>query len=661
MSIYHFQVQIISHGKGKSSVAAAAYRSGEKLVDERSELIHDYTRKKGVEYTEITAPPNAPEWATNRSKLWNEVEKIEKSSNSQVAREINIALPLDLSKEQQKELIRDYVKENFVSKGMVADIAIHNNNDGNPHAHVMLTVRPFNENGTWGAKAKREYILDKNGEKIKLKREEKLDENGEKIKQQVDFKSRKIDSTDWNKKETMENWREKWATNANKALEKAGCEERIDHRSYKDQGIDQIATIHLGKTSSEMKKNNKYNDRVEINKEIEKLNKEKVIALQEYRELKAKLEDKKINESQKYSNLKPVEKIAIQKVEKMLNEPQTYENSNKELKELITIRQTNTLKLSKIDFEVMTVGRRINNITHNLDKLKMAENEFKELPKNMFGHYKDKNRAETLKSNIKKFNIDLTSDGYVSNADIKLNQEKLDDLQKSSEKLKSNIYKIDQDSDNIKTGVKALQNKEVREFHKSYKEQFPQAKYLKYSDMKAIQAANKLLGKSVSIEEIKATYRKKGERVDNINKELRGIETNGIRLINAKQALSTIGEHKDMAKKWDTKVFGKAKFQEDHRSEKWQYDTAKANLKIYGVKDDFDLRDQERRHESNVNGVQPKIEVEKIATTPHINVLGDALKGLDKALRTAKAQQCQDDLQLTNAFKGKHHNDEREM
>src|SRR5665647_1769875 len=120
MAMYHFQVQVISRGKGKSSVAAAAYRSGEKLEDKRTDLIHDYTKKQGVEYTEIIAPPNAPEWTTDRSKLWNEVEKIEKSKNSQVAREINIALPVELSKEQQKELIREYVKENFVVKGMVA-------------------------------------------------------------------------------------------------------------------------------------------------------------------------------------------------------------------------------------------------------------------------------------------------------------------------------------------------------------------------------------------------------------------------------------------------------------------------------------------------------------------------------------------------------------
>lgn len=646
MAMYHFQVQVISRGKGKSSVAAAAYRSGEKLEDKRADLIHNYTKKQGVEYTEIIAPPNAPEWATDRSKLWNEVEKIEKSKNSQVAREINIALPEELSKEQQKELIREYVKENFVAKGMVADIAIHNKDDGNPHAHVMLTIRPFNEDGTWGAKTKKEYILDKNGEKIK---------------QNKDFKSRKIESTDWNKKETMENWRENWAINANKALEKAGCEEKIDHRSYKDQGIDQIPTIHLGKTSSEMKKKGIYNERVETNKKIEELNREKVIVLQEYRELKDKLEKQKINESQKYSNLKPEEKAAVQKFEKLLNEPQTYENSNKAINKLITIRQDKALELSKMDFEVSTVGRRINSINYNLDKLKIAENEFKELPKNMFGQYKDKNRAQTLKSNIEKFNNNLTSDGYVSNADIKLNQKKLEDLQKSSEELKLNINKIDTASSLIQTGVKALENKELIEFQKEYKAQFPQAKYLKYNDMKAIKTANELMGRPVSIDEIRATHHNRGERIDYINKELKDIENNGKRLLNANACLKTIDSNKYIYDKWDTKIFGKAKFQEEHSNEKWHYDNAVDNLKTYGVKDKLDLRSQESTHEFNLKEVKPKLEIDKTTLTPSINVLNDVLRALDRALRTeSSVQRHQDDLKLTKVFKGKNKDNELE-
>ena len=211
MAIYHFSAQIISRSNGSSAVGSSAYRSGEKLEDERTGLIHDYTRKSGVEYTEILTPENAPEWASERSRLWNEVEKIEKSKNSQLSREINIALPKELSLKEQIKLTREFTQDTFVNKGMVADIAIHDNKKGNPHAHIMLTVRPFNEQGEWGAKSKKEYILNKDGEKIKLK-------SGE-------YKSRKIDTVDWNKKENLEKWREQWAKYANKSLERNGIEE----------------------------------------------------------------------------------------------------------------------------------------------------------------------------------------------------------------------------------------------------------------------------------------------------------------------------------------------------------------------------------------------------------------------------------------------------
>lgn|GEM_PF-2908351 len=231
MAIFHCQFSIISRSQGKSSVGASAYRAGEKLYNERDGMEHDYIKKTGVVYKEILTPDNAPEWAKDRSKLWNEVEKIEKSKNSQLAREVNIALPTELNRGQQIELLKGYIKDNFTSKGMVADLAIHDKADGNPHAHVMLTVRPFEKDGTWGAKAKKEYILD---------------QNGQKIKQGKEFKSKKIETTDWNKKENIEKWREQWANHTNRALEKANVKERIDHRSYQERGIDKVATIHEG-------------------------------------------------------------------------------------------------------------------------------------------------------------------------------------------------------------------------------------------------------------------------------------------------------------------------------------------------------------------------------------------------------------------------------
>ena len=259
MAIYHLCIKIISRGKGKSAVAASAYRSGEKIKNEYDGIVHDFTRKGGIAHTEILLPQNAPQEFSDRRTLWNSVEKIEKSKNSQLAREIEIALPKELNREKQIELVREYVKENFVKAGMCADIALHDKNDGNPHAHILLTMRPFNEDTTWGAKSKKEYILDENGEKVKLK-------NG-------NYKTRKIDTADWNEQEKAEQWRKAWADITNKYLEENSIQEKVDHRSYQRQGIEQIPTIHLGVSASQMEKKGITTDRGNINREIKYQNK----------------------------------------------------------------------------------------------------------------------------------------------------------------------------------------------------------------------------------------------------------------------------------------------------------------------------------------------------------------------------------------------------
>jgi len=259
MAIYHLSIKIISRGKGKSAVAASAYRSGEKIKNEYDGIIHDFTRKGGIAHTEILLPQNAPQEFVNRSVLWNSVEKIEKSKNSQLAREIEIALPKELNREKQIELVREYVKENFVNVGMCADIALHDKNDGNQHAHILLTMRPFNEDTTWGAKSKKEYILDENGEKVKLK-------NG-------NYKTRKIETVDWNEQDKAEEWRKAWADITNKYLEENSIQEKVDHHSYQRQGIEQVPTIHLGVSATQMEKKGITTDRGNINREIKHQNK----------------------------------------------------------------------------------------------------------------------------------------------------------------------------------------------------------------------------------------------------------------------------------------------------------------------------------------------------------------------------------------------------
>jgi len=278
MAIYHLSIKIISRGTGKSAVSAAAYRAGEYIINQYDGKIHDYTRKKGVAYTEILLPENAPEEYFDRSVLWNAVESIEKSSNSQLAREVEFALPAELTQEQNIALAREYVKKTFVDNGMCADICIHNSGDGKPHAHVLLTMRPINENGSWGGKQKKDYILDKTGNKIYDKKKRQ-------------YKCRSIPSTDWNEQTKAEEWREAWAEFANEALKKTKVKVTIDHRSYRRQGLTIKPSIKLGVAAHQMEKRGIRTERGNINREIEVTN-------QKMRELKARIRnlEKWINE-----------------------------------------------------------------------------------------------------------------------------------------------------------------------------------------------------------------------------------------------------------------------------------------------------------------------------------------------------------------------------
>ena len=235
-------------------MAAAAYRSGEKLVNEWDGLTHDYTRKGGVVHVEIMLPSHAPPEFQDRSTLWNSVEQIEKSSTAQLAREIEVALPVELSRAEQLALVRSFVKDNFVDAGMCADFAIHDKGTGNPHAHIMLTIRPIKENGKWGAKCRKVYDLDGQGQRIP-------DGKG-------GWKSHREDTTDWNQRGNAEKWRAAWAAYTNRALEAAGRPERIDHRSYKRQGVDKIPTVHMGPAASQMERRGIQTEKGNINREI---------------------------------------------------------------------------------------------------------------------------------------------------------------------------------------------------------------------------------------------------------------------------------------------------------------------------------------------------------------------------------------------------------
>ena len=211
-----------------------------------------------VVHSEILLPAHAPPAFSDRSTLWNSVELSEKSNNAQLAREVEIALPVELSREEQTRLVREYCFSQFVSKGMIADFNLHDTGSGNPHAHILLTMRPLDERGAWLPKSKKEYVLDENGEKIRLP-------SGR-------YKTRKVDLVDWNNRENAEVWRRAWADLTNEFLAQNNRPERIDHRSHAARGMDELPTVHVGVSATQMEKKGIVTERGELNRNIKAAN-----------------------------------------------------------------------------------------------------------------------------------------------------------------------------------------------------------------------------------------------------------------------------------------------------------------------------------------------------------------------------------------------------
>lgn len=259
MAIYYCHAQIISRSDMRSSVAAAAYRAGERIKDERENKTHDYSKRKDVAYNHVFTPSSAPNWAADRKELWNEVERKEKAVNAQLAREFVIALPLELKPEDQITLAKDFAQY-LANEGMCADLSVHMK-EGNPHAHILCTVRAFN-NEKWAAKSKKVYILDSNGNKQYDKRTKT-------------YKCRKENYTNWNSKEFLLSVRETYEKNVNRALEQANVNVRISCKSLEQQGIDRLPTIHEGYAAREIEKRGGKSDRCEINRQIQHVNRAK--------------------------------------------------------------------------------------------------------------------------------------------------------------------------------------------------------------------------------------------------------------------------------------------------------------------------------------------------------------------------------------------------
>ncbi|MFR8917587.1 MAG: MobQ family relaxase [Oscillospiraceae bacterium] len=299
MAIYHLEAKVVSRGAGRSAVAASAYLSCSRLYNDYDGIQHDYTKKQGLVWQQVFLPEYAPQEWQDREKLWNAVEEVETAKDSRLAREFVVALPIELSREQQIKLLQDFIREQFVPDGMCADAAIHDTDGHNPHAHILLTVRPLDEQGRWQYKTEKEYLCVRNGEERGFTAAEFRTAQNEGWEKQYPYKvgKKKVYMTPsvaeaqglvradkhpkstrygrqnpiserWNSEEQLVAWRAAWADAANCYLERAGFAERIDHRSNAARGLDEQPTIHEGVTARALERKGVIADRCEINRQI---------------------------------------------------------------------------------------------------------------------------------------------------------------------------------------------------------------------------------------------------------------------------------------------------------------------------------------------------------------------------------------------------------
>ena len=293
------EAKVISRGTGRSAVAAAAYMSCSRIYNDYDGVQHDYTRKQGLVWQQVFLPDMAPAEWSDREVLWNAVEEAEKTKDSRLAREFVVALPIELNRDERIALLTDFIHANFVAEGMCADVCIHDTDGHNPHAHIMLTVRPLTKDGKWQHKTEKEYLCNRNGEERGFTAAEFKAAQGEGWEKQYQYKAgtKKVYMTPsaaeaqglervskypkstkygrqnpitacWNSEEQLVLWRAAWADTVNRCLERSGHEERVDHRSHAERGLDEQPTIHEGVVAHALEKKGIISDRCELNRQI---------------------------------------------------------------------------------------------------------------------------------------------------------------------------------------------------------------------------------------------------------------------------------------------------------------------------------------------------------------------------------------------------------
>lgn len=627
MAIYHLSIQIISRSKGQSAVAAAAYRSGEKLHDERTDEQKFYARNVQPE-TMILTPSDAPEWMKDRNRLWNEVEKVEKRKDSQLARELNIALPIELNHDQQKELIQSFAQHEFVQKGMVADIAIHRDDANNPHAHIMLTMRNLEQDGF--AKKNRDW--------------------------NADFANAKDNNRGYVKNsEGCLSIREQWANYANQALEQAKSNKRITHLSHEKRGLEVLPTIHLGHVAHDMEKKGKQSDRGQINRERQEYN-QVVIDLQAYRRQKEAHVQKMKEKEKQFSFSTDIEKTHIQKAASLLRQQVvSLEDISKRQEELrkmsdrhdpierhFHVQKQQFLNVSNYYDRVRALEREIRQNEEKVAELKGSLNPFKLKENNMMKRrYLDK--ISDLESN--KSSYESSIEKYKESLRFSNEEEFYKRYSEFSQQKEHRLHQIKYEKQQIQVETKvllqaeeAIKTAKIREVSSHYPDLKTAGTYLSYENALKLEKHIDMAKKTpVTLEVIEKAIKNQKDDLYKLRKDLKIFQIEKDHLDKMKSQVTNLEKSKNELDKLNNnpgeaaKRLVSKKIRQHYEELQHEVNHYRENLKEKGYKGLDDLN----KRQSEIRGLEQNVipTIEKQIKTKE-NIIG-TVSGIFNAIQQA--------------------------
>jgi len=635
MAIYHLSMQIISRSKGQSAVAAAAYRSGEKLHDERTDEQKFYARDVQPE-TMILTPTDAPEWMKDRNRLWNEVEKVEKRKDSQLARELNIALPIELNHDQQKELIKSFTQNEFVQKGMVADIAIHRDDANNPHAHIMLTMRNLNEDGF--GKKNRDW--------------------------NADFANTKENNRGYVKNsEGCLSIREQWANYSNQALEQAQSKERITHLSHENRGLEVLPTIHLGYVAHDMEKKGKQSDRGQINRERQEYN-QAVVDLQAYRRQKEAHVQKMKEKEKQFSFSTDIEKTYIQKAASLLDqkvislddiakrheELRKMSNRHDPIERHLYAEHQQFLNVSNYYDRLRDLKREIQQNEEKVDELKKSLNPFKLKENNMMKR-RHLDKISDLESNKESFESSIQR--YKELLRFSNEEEFYERYTEFSQKKENRLHHIAYEKKQIQVETKvllqaenAIKQAKIREVSSHYPDLKTAGRHLSYNNALKLEKHYEIAKQhKFSLSTIKHEISHTEKELYKFKQNQKIIDTEKKHISDMSREVKELGKLENKINELDGKPGEKAKRLVSKKTrqnyEELQHEAShrRENLKEMGYRGPDDLQQQEKRMSTMEKTVIPFLEKEITTYSNNLEALNTVFNALEQTIHTQEQSQ----------------------